>query len=208
MGDFKKKFYNINPQQKIFIEEYFVKGNTPGKAAMLAGYSDDPIIATTAGHRLLRSPTVRWYLQKCGIKPETNKGVWNYTKKMAEEADKLHLEEERQVIANANKLVDMFTWKTEKLKQIIEVNVPGQQTNTVDYNDNGQVVQQNSGRYNYGAAIAAISELNKMQGHYAATKTVNVDLKVDADMRKLKELSDKLLIEYKKEIMDEKGELY
>jgi len=46
--------------------------------------------------------------------------------------------------------------------------------------------------------IDAIVELNKMQGHHAAEKHVNVNLNADAHIKELKELNQKYLDEFKR----------
>jgi len=48
-------------------------------------------------------------------------------------------------------------------------------------------------------AISAIQELNKMQGDYAAEKRANVNINLDADMEKLKQVMDELVAKYRKE---------
>jgi hypothetical protein len=48
-------------------------------------------------------------------------------------------------------------------------------------------------------AIAAIQEMNRMQGDYAAEKRVNANFNLDADMEKLKQVMDDLLAKYRRE---------
>ena len=45
-------------------------------------------------------------------------------------------------------------------------------------------------------AIQAIGEMNKMQGHYAAEKHVNVNMNVDGDIKKLENLIKKYRKDY------------
>jgi phage terminase small subunit len=78
-----------------------------------------------------------------------------------------------------------FDYKIKKLKQIVELSVPSEAANKEEINAN--------------AAISAISELNKMQGHYSAEKHANLNLVVDADIAQAKELMAQLLQQYKRE---------
>lgn len=78
-------------------------------------------------------------------------------------------------------------WKYRKLKHIIEVCLPD---NTVAY-DRNLVAPQ--------IALAAIAELNKMNGHYAATKTEVVSTIPPEELEHLKQLVEKFAIEHKKE---------
>jgi phage terminase small subunit len=47
-------------------------------------------------------------------------------------------------------------------------------------------------------AIRAISEANKMQGHYCAEKHVNVNFEIDADVQAIQKLSSQLLDKHRK----------
>jgi phage terminase small subunit len=78
-----------------------------------------------------------------------------------------------------------FDYKIKKLKQIVELSVPSEAITKEDINAS--------------AAISAISELNKMQGHYSAEKHANLNLVVDADIAQAKELMAQLLQQYKRE---------
>jgi len=207
------KNYNLNEQQKKFIEEYFVNGKSTAQAAMAAGYADNERVGRSVGSRVLRCKSVKQYMVKCGIKvetPKTNRAHLRYVSKKMEyeaEAKKEDLEkqvkeaekEREEIRQRENKLVNMFEWKVERLKQIVDESLGAPDIGNIS---NDEIKKQ------YGPAIAAIAELNKMQGHYSPVKSVNIDLRADADMLKLKELSNKLLLEYKSEIMNSGGELY
>jgi len=77
-----------------------------------------------------------------------------------------------EIRLKANTPVDMFAWKLEKLVNIVNANMPPDGDNR--------------------AAIAAIAELNKMEGHYAPTKSVRLDLKQNLDMKRMLEISRKI----------------
>lgn len=68
-------------------------------------------------------------------------------------------------------------WKMQKLKQCIELAMPEAE---------GKIVLAN-----HKALLGAIVELNKMQGHYAAERTFNTTVTVDADLETAKELTQK-----------------
>jgi|HubBroStandDraft_1064217.scaffolds.fasta_scaffold00305_24 hypothetical protein len=74
-----------------------------------------------------------------------------------------------------------FEWKLRQLKELVERALP-------EHN-----------REFSTAAISAIAEMNKMQGHYAPDKTVSATMTVDADFTILSELMDKLLLTYEKD---------
>lgn len=75
-----------------------------------------------------------------------------------------------------------FDWKIEKLKQIIELNVPGEANHHEDINAT--------------AAINAIAELNKMQGHYSAEKHINANIHADIEVEEIKSLVKKYERDY------------
>ena len=78
-----------------------------------------------------------------------------------------------------------FEWKINKLKNIIELCADKKATSHKDINPT--------------AAIAAISELNKMQGHYSAEKHVNTNINIDTDLDAAKEYIEELQLKYKRE---------
>ena len=90
-----------------------------------------------------------------------------YLKKLQSEADKHN----------------MFTFeqKISKLKQITYLAVPDDAITIKDTFPN--------------AAVQAIAEANKMQGHYSAEKIQQVNVNVDADLKQI----DDLMKEYEKE---------
>lgn len=73
-------------------------------------------------------------------------------------------------------------WKMQKLKQCVELAMPDKDGVTV--------------LANHKALLGAIVELNKMQGHYAAERTFNTTVTVDADLESAKELAQKYRREY------------
>lgn len=76
-----------------------------------------------------------------------------------------------------------FDYKLAKLKKIVDLAIP----------DEADTILQISPR----SGIAAIAELNKMQGHYSAEKVVAATLSVnaDADLSQAKELVQQLIID-------------
>lgn len=66
-----------------------------------------------------------------------------------------------------------YEWKLDKLKQIVEAFIESKE-NLISNKVN--------------SAIQAISEMNKMQGHYSPEKHVNVNIKTDPDLQKLESL--------------------
>ncbi len=81
-----------------------------------------------------------------------------------------------------NQTTENYDWKLEKLKQIVTYFIPSENTN-LEAKD-------------VTVAIQAIGEMNKMQGHYAAEKQVNVNMNVDSDIEKLKNLIKKYRKDY------------
>lgn len=65
-----------------------------------------------------------------------------------------------------------YEWKLDKLKQIVEVFIDSEDLSPNKVN----------------SAIQAISEMNKMQGHYSPEKHVNVNIKTDPDLQQLEDL--------------------
>jgi phage terminase small subunit len=84
-----------------------------------------------------------------------------------------------------NELALTFDRKVEKLATLVKWGIPtdGREVNPVHAK----------------IAIMAINEINKMQGHYAAEKHVNVNINADTDIKALKELAQNLLEQHKKE---------
>lgn len=66
-----------------------------------------------------------------------------------------------------------YEWKLDKLKQIVEAFIESKE-NLISNKVN--------------SAIQAISEMNKMQGHYSPEKHVNVNIKTDPDLQQLENL--------------------
>lgn len=78
-----------------------------------------------------------------------------------------------------------FDWKVKKLKKIIELTVPDD--------------AENKSEINASAAISAIAETNKMQGHYSAEKIITTNLNADIDVKKVHDLTIELELKYKKD---------
>ncbi|WP_218813990.1 hypothetical protein [Rickettsiella endosymbiont of Dermanyssus gallinae] len=73
-------------------------------------------------------------------------------------------------------------WKLEKLKQIVDTFLPAGS----DFLEAKDV----------NSAIQAIAEMNKMQGHYAAEKHMNLNVAVDTDIEQLEKLIEKYRKDY------------
>ncbi|WP_342220243.1 terminase small subunit [Rickettsiella endosymbiont of Miltochrista miniata] len=73
-----------------------------------------------------------------------------------------------------------YEWKLDKLKQIVEVFIDSKDLSPNKVN----------------SAIQAISEMNKMQGHYSAERHVNFNIKADPDLQQLEDLIKKHGKEY------------
>lgn len=78
-------------------------------------------------------------------------------------------------------------WKMLKLKRCADVSMPD------DFKDLSEFEKELVSATN---AISAIAELNKMQGHYAPTKTVNAQIVNEADTEELKQLIEEHKREY------------
>lgn len=72
-----------------------------------------------------------------------------------------------------NQMIVNYEWKLYKLKQIVEAFI-----------DN----KEDLSPHKINSAIQAISEMNKMQGHYSAEKHVNFNIKTDPDLQQLEDL--------------------
>lgn len=72
-----------------------------------------------------------------------------------------------------NQMTVSYEWKLDKLKQIVEAFI-----------ENKEDLSPNK----VSSAIQAISEMNKMQGHYSAEKHVNFNIKTDPDLQQLEDL--------------------
>ena len=84
--------------------------------------------------------------------------------------------------AQKKQTTENYDWKLEKLKQIVASFIPTENTNL----EAKEVT----------VAIQAISEMNKMQGHYAAEKHVTMNVNVDSDIEKLETLIKKYRKDY------------
>lgn len=170
-----KKTRELSAKQIIFVEEHFVNGESTAEAARRAGYGKN---AAVIGNSLAKSQNVLRHVAKiAAVNPLTAQAQHEVlAAKFANHSPALNLQES-------------FEWKIGKLVKIINLNVPDDENNISS--DPGSVK-----RYQFGAALGAIAELNKMQGHYAPSKSVNLDIKADADIKKMLELSNKLLLEY------------
>lgn len=74
-----------------------------------------------------------------------------------------------------------YAWKLKKLKQIVDAFIQDEAILTP------QEVR---------TALLAISEMNKMQGHYSPGKHVNFNIKADPDLQQLEDLIKKHGKEY------------
>lgn len=83
-----------------------------------------------------------------------------------------NIEREKQGIISGHGI--NINWKIEKLKQIVE----------------GQLDE------NPEVAIKAISELNKMQGHYAAEKRENLNVNVERTVEEISQIREKYKRDY------------
>lgn len=78
-----------------------------------------------------------------------------------------------------------FDYKIGKLKTIVERTIP----------DDGFYGAADG----YKTGISAIAELNKMQGHYAAEKRVNVNVNAEGNLEQLKEIMDGVIKQNERE---------
>ena len=69
--------------------------------------------------------------------------------------------------AEMENLQATFEWKVKKLVELVELCTPSNAENHKDTNP--------------GSTISAISELNKMQGHYAPDRSVNANMNIESD---------------------------
>lgn len=96
-------------------------------------------------------------------------------------ASKVYLKERREQL---NKAIGLdFWWKAKRLATIVE--------SVMGSGDNPDAVELQYAN----VAINAISELNKMQGHYAPDKSVVVNLEHDEQLRLVNEMTLKLIRE-------------
>lgn len=72
-----------------------------------------------------------------------------------------------------NQMTVSYEWKLDKLKQIVKAFI-----------ENKEDLSPNK----VNSAIQAISEMNKMQGHYSAERHVNFNVKTDPDLQQLDDL--------------------
>ena len=72
-----------------------------------------------------------------------------------------------------NQMTVSYEWKLNKLKQIVEAFIES---------------KENLSSSKVNSVIQAISEMNKMQGHYSPEKHVNVNIKTDPDLQQLEDL--------------------
>lgn len=85
-----------------------------------------------------------------------------------------------------NKSNISYNWKLYKLKKVIENFIHDEEGKPLTAKD-------------VSVAISAMAEANKMQGHYSAEKTVNLNLNNDTDLQQAREEARKMLIEGQKE---------
>ncbi|HEY2567185.1 MAG TPA: terminase small subunit [Candidatus Aquirickettsiella sp.] len=94
-----------------------------------------------------------------GSRLKTNPKIQDYLKSLQSDL-------ESQMTVN-------YEWKLNKLKQIVEAFIKSKE-NLISNKVN--------------SAIQAISEMNKMQGHYSAERHVNFNIKTDPDLQQLEDL--------------------
>ena len=199
----------LTRQQKIFVEEYFVNKLTGAEAAVKAGYAKNKKIGNNAANRLLKSKTIKNYILSCqmhGIDLQNkrqniivnNSGRGGGTTEWKEEFPEQKQDLKAGVFISMSskeelmdKVIDSYEKKIKQLEAIIEANIPKK----------GSLPEENK-NFNFNAAISAISEHNKMMGHHAPTKSVNIDIKHDPEVRKMIDLSEKFLLDFKEESKD------
>lgn len=199
----------LTKQQKIFVEAFFVEKLPAIDSAIKAGYATKRNVASNAAGRLLKSKTIKNYIQSCrlhGIDLQNKKkkvivnhsGRGGGTTEWYEESleDKQDFRKQIYVSMTSKdevmeQVIDAYDKKIKQLEAIIEANIPKPDTPA-----------EQRKFYNANAAISAISEHNKMMGHHAPTKSVNIDIKHDPEVRKMINLSEKFLIDVKQESKD------
>ena len=122
---------------------------------------------------------------KSGYSPNTaNQNAWALLNKskIKSEINRLRpiIRQEMEKMATDEVLVTV-KWKMEKLKEIVERCMAGD--------------ADKDGKLHPSGAIGAISELNKMQGHYSPDKVLTTNVNADLE----KDQVDELLDLYKKE---------
>lgn len=84
-------------------------------------------------------------------------------------------------------------WKVNKLVKVVERHIPDELPESVEMmGEDGKPVLRIGNQPDARTGIAAIAELNKMQGHYAPTQNQNVNVNVSADMKEAKEIAARL----------------
>lgn len=87
-----------------------------------------------------------------------------------------------KTLPTPQKETENYEWKLERLKHIVNTFIP--------------IETRNLEAKNVTTAIQAIAEMNKMQGHYAAERHVNMNVNVDSDIEKLESLIKKYRKDY------------
>lgn len=171
-----KRNRKLNDQQLRFIKEHFVNGFSPTDAALKAGYGN--------GDRKSASRMGNYLAGSANILSHVNHAVSTSMRKSQTEKRTGELLKSESLKAVE---INSFEWKVNKLLKTIDLNLPDPDVTRETYNKND---------YNFPAGLAAMAELNKMQGHHAPAKSVHVDVKTDADMQEIIALSKQYLIEY------------
>jgi hypothetical protein len=91
-------------------------------------------------------------------------GATNPNIEWASKSFKILLAKKRAEMEN---LQSTFEWKVKKLVELVELCTPSDAETHKETNP--------------GSTISAISELNKMQGHYAPDRTVNANMNIESD---------------------------
>lgn len=78
-----------------------------------------------------------------------------------------------------------FEWKLKKLKHVVQVSIP----------DESQVLEEIDAR----AGVAAIAEMNKMQGHYSPDKHINANISADTDVKEVQDMLQEMIRKNEKE---------
>lgn len=162
---FEDKLYPLNFKQLEFVKYYYLEGKPAHVAVKLAGYK----CKFNSGYHLIAKQMLK------------SQRIKQYLDKLRGDKDKpTILDENRHLVGDMTAPVNQilylqptFDSKVAGLNRIFENNV-----------DSNPMV-----------AVAAVRELNHMQGHYAPTKNINIDFKADPDIAKLMDLSKQRLIE-------------
>lgn len=174
-------FKHLTSKELEFCSAYLANGGNAAKAAAAIGYHGNS--GKTRGYRILQKEGVRRYIE---LNAEAIIPKYSVTGAI-DDAQTRH-KKGLTVISTADlakvaqlKMSASYDWKVRKLLRMVEFNFP-------DDMEKG-FVRDTKG------AVAAIAELNKMQGHYAAEKLIsaNLNASADADVKEAKDIFAKIL---------------